>query len=82
MEHIPLVRQRMWVEHDGAPAHFSHSAREHLNQMFPDKRIGQGGPVAWPAHSPDLTPLDFFLWGHVKSFEYETHVKIEEELLA
>ncbi|GBM80433.1 hypothetical protein AVEN_145767-1 [Araneus ventricosus] len=24
------------------------------------------GPLAWPPRSPDLTPLDFFLWGYVK----------------
>jgi hypothetical protein len=23
--------------------------------------------VEWPARSPDLTPLDFFLWGYLKS---------------
>ncbi|KOC61830.1 hypothetical protein WH47_06168, partial [Habropoda laboriosa] len=29
--------------------------------------IGRGSRICWPARSPDLTPLDFFLWGHVKS---------------
>ena len=23
-------------------------------------------PVAWPPRSPDLTPLDFWVWGHLK----------------
>jgi hypothetical protein len=26
--------------------------------------------VAWPARSPDLNPLDFFLWGCMKSRVY------------
>jgi hypothetical protein len=28
--------------------------------------IGRGGPIPWPARSPDLTPPDFFLWGAIK----------------
>jgi hypothetical protein len=24
----------------------------------------------WPPHSPDLNPLDFFLWGHLKDSVY------------
>ena len=34
------------------------------------ERIGQGGPVPWPARSPDLNPLDFWLWGHLKAMVY------------
>ena len=26
--------------------------------------------VEWPPRSCDLTPLDFFLWGHIKSLVY------------
>ncbi|GFT30678.1 putative LOC100569746 [Trichonephila clavipes] len=28
------------------------------------------GPVNWPPRSCDSTPLDYFLWGYVKSFVY------------
>jgi len=27
--------------------------------------------IPWPARSPDLIPLDFFLWGHLKNVVYE-----------
>ncbi len=33
-----------------------------LNKKFPNKWIGRGGPFSWPPRSPDLTPLNFFLW--------------------
>lgn len=56
---------------DGAPAHFALSVREWLNINLPNW-IGRGGPMAWPARSPDLTPLDFFLWGFVKFEVYKT----------
>ena len=51
----------MWYQHDGAPAHFSIAARQVLNDKYPNRWIGRGGPVPWPPRSPDLTPLDFFL---------------------
>ncbi|KZC14193.1 hypothetical protein WN55_06624, partial [Dufourea novaeangliae] len=29
------------------------------------------GPMLWPARSPDLTPLDFFVWGTLKDKVYK-----------
>jgi hypothetical protein len=29
------------------------------------------GPVQWLARSPDIIPLDYFLWGHLKTAVYE-----------
>jgi hypothetical protein len=26
--------------------------------------------IKWPPRSPDLTPLDYFLWGHLKTVVY------------
>lgn len=51
--------------------------------------IGRHGPIHWPANSPDLTPLDNFLWGYLKDRVYcnRTHnlislrQKIELEIL-
>ncbi|GBL73687.1 hypothetical protein AVEN_230681-1 [Araneus ventricosus] len=37
---------------------------------YPGRWIGRGGPVLWPPRSPDLTSLDFFLWGHLKELVY------------
>ena len=48
--------------------------RGFLNAKFPDRWIGRDGPIHWAARSPDLTPLDFFLWGHVKSQVYRPNV--------
>ena len=55
----------VYFQQDGAPAHFKRNVREMLDEMFPRKWIGRKGPYIWPARSPDMTPLDFFLWGHV-----------------
>jgi hypothetical protein len=34
----------------------------------------------WPARSPDLNPLDFFVWGHLRCLVYETPVEREDLL--
>ena len=41
----------------------------------------EGGAVGWLARSPDLTPLHFFLWGHVKSVVYINPANTREELI-
>ena len=40
-----------------------------------------GGSTAWPARSPDLTCLDLFLRGFMKSMVYETGIDSEEDLV-
>lgn len=69
---IPLnTVSRMFYQHDGAPAHFQLNVRRYLDEQYGQRWIGRGGPVQWPARSPDLTPLDFFLWGRVKTLVYD-----------
>jgi hypothetical protein len=43
-------------------------------------RVGRDGPIPWPPRSPDITPLDFFLWGYVKGIVYKTPVTSLDEL--
>jgi hypothetical protein len=54
---------RIHFQQDGAPPHCLEEVREYLNTRFPDWWISQAKPIAWPLRSPDLVPLDFFLWG-------------------
>jgi len=49
---------------------------------FPNSWIGRGSTINWPPRSPDLTPLDFCLWGLVKSEMYRKKVDTRDELLA
>lgn len=82
LEDVPLnIRRQIWFQHCGTSPHFTFNIREYLNKTYGDKWIGRGGPVAWPPRSPNLTPLDFFLWRHLKSLVYETPVNTKEELV-
>lgn len=81
LEDVPIrIRQRMWFMHDGAPPHFRLVAREYLDNEYAARWIGRAGPRQWPPRSPDLNPLDFFLWGHLKSLVYKTPVQNVEDL--
>ncbi|GFW33362.1 hypothetical protein TNCV_2795291 [Trichonephila clavipes] len=40
------------------------------------------GLVNWPVRSPDISCLDIFLWGHVKSLVYASPVNTHEALTA
>ena len=62
-------------QQDGAPPHWGLHVRGFLNQTFPDRWIGRDGPIPWPPRSPDITPLDFFLWGYVKDIVYRTKIR-------
>ena len=46
----------LWFMPDGAPPHFLLEIWEFLNSVFLAQWIGQGGPTAWPTHSPDFNP--------------------------
>ena len=80
-ENLPLRDATvLWLQQDGAPPHYAHHVRAWLDGNFPGQWIGRGGPVEWPPRSPDLTPLDFFLWGYIKTLVYETAPQDLEDL--
>ena len=64
----------MIFQQDGAPPHWRLDVRKFLDDTFPYRWIGRGGPTPWPPRSPNITPLDFFLWGYVKDRVYATQV--------
>ncbi|GFV42235.1 DUF4817 domain-containing protein [Trichonephila clavipes] len=61
--------QELWFQQDGATCHTARATID-LKDMFGDRLISRFEPVNWPPRSCDLTPLDYFLWGYVKSLVY------------
>ena len=81
-EDVPLAtRIAMYFQHDGAHSHYTRHEMQHLNDTFPNRWIGRGSTINWPPRSPDLTPLDFRLWGLMKSEVYRKKVDTRDELL-
>ncbi|GFT86344.1 gag_pre-integrs domain-containing protein [Trichonephila clavipes] len=62
--------QELWFQQDGAAYHTARATIDLLKDTFGDRLISRFGPVNWPPRSCDLTPLDYFLWGYVKSLVY------------
>jgi hypothetical protein len=51
---------------------------EMFSITYHDGWTGRGGPTAWPPRSPDLNPLNVYLWGHLKTLVYAAPVDNEE----
>ncbi|GFY17830.1 uncharacterized protein TNCV_1075651 [Trichonephila clavipes] len=55
-----------------------------LKDTLGDRLISRFGPVNWNPRSCDLTPLDYFLWGYVKSLvnadKPQTHDHLEDNI--
>jgi len=82
LEEVPLnLGRQMIFQHDGAPPHFSSAVKSWLDINFPNRWIGRNGPILWPPRSPDLTPLDFYLWGRLKDIVYSTAIRSREHLI-
>ncbi|GFT92594.1 uncharacterized protein TNCV_1480821 [Trichonephila clavipes] len=62
--------QELWFKQDGATSHTARATIDLLKDTFGDRLISRFGPVNLPPRSCDLTPLDYFLWGYVKSLVY------------
>ncbi|GFS93236.1 uncharacterized protein TNCV_2125191 [Trichonephila clavipes] len=62
--------QELWFQQDGTACHTARATIDLLKDTFGDRLISRFGPVNWPPRSCDLTPLDYFLWGYVKSLVY------------
>jgi hypothetical protein len=80
MPQLEELGNEIMFQQDGAPPHWSLIVRHFLTETMPGRWIGRGGPIPWPPRSPDITPLDFFLWGYVKDRVYATKVQNLVEL--
>ncbi len=78
--------KRIIFQQDGAKAHTVNETLDLLHQIFGKRVISNRYPPHffegwfWSPYSPDLLPLDYFLWGYVKSKCYENDPKMVEEL--
>ncbi|KAJ4450069.1 hypothetical protein ANN_01476 [Periplaneta americana] len=83
------VLAKLVISHHGQPGKWRKNVapvkrpltvRELLNEVILGHWIGRRPPVEWLPKSPDLTPLDFFLWGHLKSVVYSNRPRKLDEL--
>ena len=67
---------------DGAPPHIWRPVLDWFDEHFPSRVISRLRGIQWAPRSPDLTPCDYWLFGHLKSLVYShaTPVANIEEL--
>jgi len=63
-------------QQDGAPAHRARETEELLKVETPDFIP----PNLWPPNSPDLNPVDYWIWGILQERVYKTRSKDVDEL--
>jgi hypothetical protein len=65
---------------DKSAAHYSLAVTEWLNEKLSQHWYGRLEAVERPLRSLHLTPLDFYLWNHLKSKVYAVNVRNVEHL--
>jgi hypothetical protein len=65
-----IERDTEWFQQDGATPHTSRNSLAWLQQHFPGRHVSSKTTIPWAPHSPDLSPLDYMLWGYLKSKVY------------
>ena len=81
---IPELRNRgyrlcrTYFQQDNATPHESGETKTFLKKKFPERNLIT--KPLWPPRSPDLTPLDFFVFGYLKSKVYTNNPQTLNEL--
>lgn len=82
LENLPLAEHRnIFYQHDGAPPHNAYLVNNYLQETFYDQWIASNGPFLWPPRSPDLSVLDYFIWGTIKNKVYESPLTTIEDCM-
>lgn len=64
-------RNTQWFQQDGATPHTAATTLTWLRSKFDNRIISRRSDVEWAARSPDLSPLDFAIWGILKGKVYQ-----------
>jgi len=71
----------MWFQQDGTRCHTARETIQLLHKTFPGRVISRFCDRNWPPRSCDLTSLDLFLWGFLKSKVNVNNTATTRELL-
>lgn len=83
---LPALRRKVvnfddvWFQQDGATPHTAGCVLQWLDNTFGDQYISYRTANVWPPHTPDLNPLDFFLWGYLQDRVYSPSPQTTEDL--
>ena len=78
IQHIGVTD--LWFQQDGVKCHKTNDSIALLRETSDENIISRNDPVNWPPRFCDLTPLNCFLWGYVKSLVYVDNSETVEAL--
>ena len=70
LRRIGINTENMWFQQDGATTDTAKHVLSWLHETFGENFISFKTENIWPPYSPDLNPLDLFLWGYLKDKVY------------
>ncbi|KAK8374093.1 hypothetical protein O3P69_019943, partial [Scylla paramamosain] len=76
IEEVAAGRPYVWQQ-DSAPCHTSRKSQKWLSDNFFDFVA----PDVWPPNSPDLNPMDYFVWGAVERGRVEDVIDAKSEFI-
>jgi hypothetical protein len=77
-----IDRDEQWFRQDGGLPHTTNDSLAWLRERFKDRLISRKCEIEWAAHSPDLNPPYFYLWGYLKDNVHEKNPQTIGELKA
>ncbi len=77
IEEVAAGRPYVWQQ-DSAPCHTSRKSQKWLSDNF----FEFVAPDVWPPNSPDLNPMDYFVWGAVERGTNRTPCKSKDDLIS
>ena len=57
----PRIFKRLYWQENGAPPHHYRKNNRYLNSVLRSQELWNNTGLSWPAHSPDLSVLDYWL---------------------
>lgn len=78
---MPLAVRESVVSRQPSSSTYGKDVWLWMNVLHPGKETGVEGPTARSYHLPDLTPMDFSMWGHLKEPVYEVPPRSFQDLV-
>ena len=77
---VNIDMKTLWFQQDGDLCHAAKETVNLLRSKFQGRIISRNCEVNWPPRSCNLTHLDYFLWGYMKSTVYANNPKTTDDL--
>ena len=70
-----------FYQQDGAPPHCTRQYLYFVFETFSNRVISRRTETPWPACSPDLSPLEYWLWGELQATVIEKSPESLQEVI-